>query len=53
MPEVIQVTNGDFDVSGLVGIVGDKIFVTRTDMNHAAELYSYDLKKKFGINCQM
>ncbi len=46
MPEVIQVTNGDFDVSGLVGIVGDKIFVTRTDMNHAAELYSYDLKKK-------
>ena len=46
MPEVIQVTNGDYDVSGLVGIVGDKIFVTRTDMNHAAELYSYDLKKK-------
>ena len=46
MPQVIQVTNGDFDVSGLVGIVGDKIILTRSDMNHAAELYSYDLKKK-------
>jgi dipeptidyl aminopeptidase/acylaminoacyl peptidase len=46
MPQVFQVTNGDFDVSGLVGIVGDKIILTRSDMNHAAELYSYDLKKK-------
>ncbi len=46
LPQVIQVTNGDFDVSGLVGIVGDKIIMTRSDMNHAAELYSYDLKKK-------
>ncbi len=46
LPQVVQVTNGDFDVSGLVGIVGDKIILTRSDMNHAAELYSYDLKKK-------
>ncbi len=46
LPQVVQVTNGDFDVSGLAGIVGDKIFVTKSDMNHAAELYSYDLKKK-------
>ena len=46
MPQVVQVTNGDFDVSGLVGIVGDKMILTRSDMNHAAELYSYDLKKK-------
>jgi len=46
MPQVVQVTNGDFDVSGLVGIVGNKIILTRSDMNHAAELYSYDLKKK-------
>jgi dipeptidyl aminopeptidase/acylaminoacyl peptidase len=46
LPQVVQVTNGDFDVSGLVGIIGDKFFVTRSDMNHAAELYSYDLKKK-------
>ena len=46
LPQVVQVTNGDFDVSGLVGIVGDKIILSRSDMNHAAELYSYDLKKK-------
>lgn len=46
MPQVVQITNGDFDVSGLVGIAGDAIILTRSDMNHAAELYSYDLKKK-------
>jgi dipeptidyl aminopeptidase/acylaminoacyl peptidase len=46
MPQVVQVTNGDFDVSVLVGILGDTIILTRSDMNHAAELYSYDLKKK-------
>jgi len=29
----------------LVGFTGDKIIVTRTDMNHSKEIYSYDLKK--------
>jgi dipeptidyl aminopeptidase/acylaminoacyl peptidase len=43
---ISQVTNGDFDVEGLVGFSGDKIILSRTDMNHAAEIYSYDLKKK-------
>ncbi len=43
---VKQLTDGDFDVSDLVGQVGNAIIVTRTDMNHAAEIYSYDLKKK-------
>lgn len=43
---VTQVTKGDFDISGLVGFSGDNIIVTRTDMNHAADLFSYDLKKK-------
>jgi dipeptidyl aminopeptidase/acylaminoacyl peptidase len=43
---VKQVTNGDFDVNDLVGFSGDNIIVTRTDMNHAAEIYSYNLKKK-------
>lgn len=43
---VTQVTNGDFDVSGLVGFAGDAIILTRTDMNHAADLWSFDLKKK-------
>ncbi|HEX8575121.1 MAG TPA: S9 family peptidase [Flavobacterium sp.] len=44
--KVNQLTNGDFDVSGLVGFSGDTIIVTRTDMNHAGEIYAFDLKKK-------
>jgi dipeptidyl aminopeptidase/acylaminoacyl peptidase len=46
LPQVVQLTNGDFDVAGLVGLSGESIIVTRTDMNHAAEIYSYNLKKK-------
>jgi dipeptidyl aminopeptidase/acylaminoacyl peptidase len=42
---VKQVTKGDFDVSDLVGFSGSTIIVARNDMNHAAELYAYDLKK--------
>jgi dipeptidyl aminopeptidase/acylaminoacyl peptidase len=33
-------------VSDLVGFLGDKIILTRTDMNHAKEIFSYDSKKK-------
>ena len=44
--KINQLTNGDFDVSGLVGFSGDTIIVTRTDMNHAGEIYAFDLKKK-------
>ena len=43
---VIQITNGDFDVNDIVGLSGDSVIVTRTDMNHAAEIYSYNFKKK-------
>lgn len=43
---VRQITNGDFDVTDLVGFLKDEIIVTRTDMNHAAEIFSYDLKKE-------
>ena len=42
---VHQITNGDFDVNDLVGFSGDNLIVTRTDMNHAAEIFSYNLKK--------
>ena len=41
---VKQITNGDFDVADLVGFSGNKAIVARTDMNHAVELFSYDLK---------
>ena len=46
LPVVTQLTNGDFDVSGLVGLSGENIILTRTDMNHAAEIYSFNLMKK-------
>lgn len=43
---VRQLTDGDFDVTDIVGFSEDKAIVTRTDFNHAAEIFSYDLKKK-------
>lgn len=43
---VRQVTSGDFDVNDLIGFSGDNIIVMRNDMNHAPEIYSYNLKKK-------
>ena len=42
---VRQITNGDFDVSDIIGFSGDQVLVTRTDINHAAEIFSYNLKK--------
>ena len=42
---VQQITNGDFDVNDLVGFSGSNIMVTRADMNHASEIFSFDLKK--------
>ena len=43
---VTQLTFGDFDVHDIVNITADNAIVTRTDMNHALEIYSYNLKKK-------
>lgn len=43
IPQVKQITFGDFDITGIVGQVGNTMVVTRTDMNHAAELYTVDL----------
>ncbi|RZJ74908.1 MAG: S9 family peptidase, partial [Flavobacterium sp.] len=43
---VKQVTDGMFDVNDIVGFSGDNVIVTRADMNHATEIYSYNLKKK-------
>ena len=41
-----QLTNDDFDIRTIVDLSGDNIIVSRTDMNHADEIYSYNLKKK-------
>jgi dipeptidyl aminopeptidase/acylaminoacyl peptidase len=43
---VTQLTDGDFDVNAVVGFSGTSVLVTRNDMNHAPEVYSYDLVKK-------
>lgn len=43
MPVITQITKGDFDVSSIVGQSGNTLVVSRTDMNHAAELYTVDL----------
>ena len=43
---VNQVTNGDFDIDDIVDITDNIAILTRNDMNHALEVYSYDLKKK-------
>ncbi len=43
---VKQVTDGDFDVNSIVAIQKDNVLVTRTDFNHASEVFSYNLKNK-------
>ncbi len=42
-PVVKQITDGAFDIRGLAGIAGDRMIVSRTDMNHASELFIVDL----------
>lgn len=43
-PAVIkQITKGNFDIQSMVGQAGNKMVVTRTDWNHAAEIYTVDL----------
>lgn len=43
-PQTKQITEGQFDITGMVGQSGNTMVVTRTDMNHAAEIYTVDLK---------
>jgi dipeptidyl aminopeptidase/acylaminoacyl peptidase len=42
-PTVKQVTTGEYDVTGIVGQVANDLVVSRTDMNHAAELFRVNL----------
>ncbi|MEO7308466.1 MAG: alpha/beta fold hydrolase, partial [Ferruginibacter sp.] len=43
LPRINQITKGDFDVSGIIGQSGNTLIVSRTDMNHAAEIYTVDI----------
>jgi dipeptidyl aminopeptidase/acylaminoacyl peptidase len=44
LPIVKQITKGEFDVSGLIDQVQSSMIVSRTDMNHATELFSVTLE---------
>jgi dipeptidyl aminopeptidase/acylaminoacyl peptidase len=39
-----MLTNGRWDINSIVGQVGNTMVVSRTDMNHSAELFKVDLK---------
>lgn len=41
---VKQISKGDFDISALHFQSGNQLIVTRTDMNHAAEIYSVNME---------
>jgi dipeptidyl aminopeptidase/acylaminoacyl peptidase len=43
VPLIKQITKGDFDIQSMVGQSGNKMVVTRTDWNHAAELFVLDM----------
>lgn len=43
-PTVVQITDGQWDVTGIVGQAKNVLYVTRTDMNHATEIYAVSLK---------
>lgn len=41
-PQIKQLTDGDFDVQTLIGEQDGLIVMTRTSMNHAAEIFTYN-----------
>lgn len=43
LPTIKQITKGDFDITGIVGESNSGLIVSRTDMNHAAEVFSVDV----------
>lgn len=45
-PKIKQLTNGMFDVNGIVATMKDHLVVTRNSMNRAREIYRYDLNNQ-------
>lgn len=43
-PVVQQISEGQFDVTSIIAKKGETLIVTRNDMNHAADIYSFNLK---------
>nr|WP_282637790.1 S9 family peptidase [Sphingobacterium thalpophilum] len=46
LPQIEQISSGDFDITGIVGQTKDKLIVTLTKFTRATEIYSFDLKSK-------
>lgn len=42
MPVVRKITEGKFDINGIVGVTENSVVVSRCDMNNASELYTVD-----------
>lgn len=42
--EITQITNGDHNIKGYVGEYKGNLIASKTDMNHAAELYAFNKK---------
>lgn len=56
--QIKQLTKGDFDITSLHGESDALLLLARTDMNHAAELYTYhkksgELRKLTGVNDEL
>lgn len=45
-PVVEQLSEGQFDVTSIIAQKDNTLLVTRTDMNHAADIFSFNLKDK-------
>jgi dipeptidyl aminopeptidase/acylaminoacyl peptidase len=44
LPVVRPLVSGDFDINDIIGQSGELLVLSRTDMNHATEMYTYHLK---------
>ena len=45
MPAIRQLTKGDFDINEIIGEINNRLIVSRSDFNHANELYSINITK--------
>lgn len=45
-PKINQLTDGNFDVNGIVGIVKNDVFVTRCNFHQASEIFSFNTSTK-------
>ncbi|MEZ5046128.1 MAG: S9 family peptidase [Chitinophagaceae bacterium] len=44
--KIQQLTKGDFDIRSIDAQIDNTLILSRTDMNHAAELYTYNISNK-------